>query len=124
MYWVGGDAELLSTALREDRIILTSDVEIYRAALTHGAEALLIRSRGIKDNLAEVARYMSLMHGWDPRDFLTPRAGVCTSCNGRLRRLSESSWLCQNCGKRFWVGSHWAGIARTLKGALHSLEGK
>ena len=122
-YWVGGDAELLSTALREDRIILTSDVEIYRSALARGAEALLIRSRGIKDNLVEVARYMSLRHGWDPHEFLTPKAGICTSCNGYLSKVEGSSWLCQDCGKRFWVGSHWRGITRTLQAALFTLKG-
>ncbi|MEM1518146.1 MAG: Mut7-C RNAse domain-containing protein [Nitrososphaerota archaeon] len=116
-YWEGKDEELIEIASKTGRIIVTSDVDLHRAASTKGLRSCLLQYRDIETNLAEVAKYISREFSLPIEAFLKPRITRCSLCNGLLSPELEGIWRCSSCGQRFWIGSHWRNILRTLRRA-------
>lgn len=124
-YWEGRDEELIDTASRTGRIIVTSDIELHRAASNRGLRSCLLQYRDVEGNLAEVAKYVSKEFSLPVEEFLKPRITRCSLCNGLLSPELEGIWRCNSCGQRFWIGSHWRNILRTIRRAqiaAHRLE--
>jgi len=115
------DDEILKASA--NRILLTSDEELYLRALKHGIEAYLLFGETLLEKLRSVVRRYSLS---------TDASGSrCTTCNGTLtiataEKISSSKeivpnnvddvWTCTSCGKLYWKGGHWRNIERTLRG--------
>ena len=114
------DEEILRNSA--NRILLTSDEELYRRAVRHGTEACLLQEVGLLGKLRSVSRRYGLSSKMCGRR--------CTACNGTLSRATPESipsskdilpthidevWSCARCGKLYWRGSHWKGIERTLR---------
>lgn len=118
VYWSGDDEGLLDFASRTGRVLLTSDVELHRAALKRNLRSVLLPLEGVEVQLARVALYVSAHEGIDPRSFLEPEATRCSLCNGELVPKAENLWECVACGQRYWEGSHWRRIESTLRRAL------
>lgn len=116
-YWEGKDEELIETASRTGRIIVTSDVELHRAATLRGLRSCLLRHQEVETNLAEVAAYVSKEFRLPIEEFLRPQIRRCSICNGTLSKELEGVWRCNSCGQRFWIGSHWRNILRTIRRA-------
>lgn len=116
-YWEGRDEELIERASRTGRIIVTSDIGLHRAASTRGLRSCLIHHHEIESNLAEVAAYVSRELRLPIDEFLKPRIKRCSVCNGTLSKELEGIWRCGSCGQRFWIGSHWRNILRTIRRA-------
>ncbi len=129
------DPSLIAIARTESRVLLTSDVELYRTAVARGVKSFLIKGRTEADRLANLASRFEL----DLRiDALNSR---CPTCGSELLKVPRDEarplvhqatfktyrqfWQCANpaCEKLYWQGSHWRKIhevlkkARTLKAA-------
>ena len=122
------DRELANLAKETGRVLLTRDRDLSRVKL---CRTLYIRSDRIEWQLREVV-------GAFPAD--TDRGGMtrCPRCNGELSVIQKECldemddmkeiptkvmernrvfYRCMDCGKYYWVGSHWKGIEPTLSGA-------
>jgi len=118
VYWRGDDEDLLDFASVSGRILITSDVELHRAALKRNLRSILLPLEGIEEQLATVAAYLRDRLGIDPERFLSPEATRCSLCNGELVQIGENLWECGSCGQRYWEGSHWRRINAALRKAL------
>lgn len=123
------DDELIRIALSEKRILLTSDIELYRVAASRGAETFLIKGRTNFEKLAYLARRFNI----DLKiDEMRSRCPVCGSrmelvtkreiedrVPEKTLKTYERFWVCldKNCRKIYWHGSHWKKIDEVLKKA-------
>lgn len=114
------DEEILRASA--NRILLTSDEELYRRAIKHGTEAFLLPEVTLLGKLRSVSRRYDLSSKMS--------GSRCTACNGTLVKATPENipaskdilpihvdevWSCTGCGKLYWRGSHWKGIERTLR---------
>jgi len=118
IYWNGDDGGLIEKALKEDRIILTMDRELALNAIRNGLETFYILKNDSPEVLAELAeRYGIELH-------FDPNMTRCPVCNAPLKFMNDKpreEWMCPNCGKRYWKGSHWKNIVKTIKDAEEKL---
>ena len=125
------DKELIQKAKKEDRVLLTRDVELYRQAAAKGAEAFLIENPNQTANLASLAKRFKL------RLEVNVKISRCPKCNGTIRTVSKAEvvdkipattssnynefWQCKECGQVYWRGAHWNRIEKTLEDAREAL---
>ncbi len=118
------DKELIKKAKKENRVLLTRDLELYKQTITKGADAFLVESPDQTANLAGLAKRFRFPLEVDVR------VSRCPKCNGRIKTVSKTSisnkipsttssnynkfWQCQNCGQIYWRGAHWKRIDKTL----------
>ncbi|MEM3401767.1 MAG: Mut7-C RNAse domain-containing protein [Candidatus Hadarchaeales archaeon] len=114
------DNALISRALDEGRILLTSDVQLFRKVKKAGGRCFLIKSRDVLSQLLEISKVAGKKI---ELDFENSR---CPVCNGELQvtekicvkdRVPEKVfksqmvfWSCKRCGKIYWEGKHWKNI--------------
>ncbi len=128
-----GDRELIELALRESRILLTSDSGVFLFGIVRDSElpALLV-PRGLKkqEQLAFVLNQLKL----------PARQPRCMTCGGELVEVAKElvrervpartfDWLdqfyeCNRCGKVFWQGTHWQRIAHEIQQVMNSEQSK
>jgi uncharacterized protein with PIN domain len=113
---VEADDELLAWADREDRLLVTRDVDLAERT----DRAILLQSLDVTDQLAELAT--------EGFDLSLTEPARCATCNAELHRVADGDetpgyapapaerrvWHCPDCGQHFWRGSHWADVERTL----------
>jgi len=115
------DDRLVEICLREDRVLLTSDRELYLKAVGRGVKAILTIGGDRKEKLRKIIKSMGL-------EDLVFKAYRCPMCNSLLDRVESSKvrdrlprgvaerhrfvWLCPSCGKVYWEGTHWSNILR------------
>ncbi len=116
------DDEIVETALREKRIILTRDKGILKQnAVTHG---YFLRNDDPKKQLKELVERLQLQNSFEP---LTR----CTVCNSMLQKTDKQQlesqlpsdtlryynefWQCTGCKKLFWKGSHFRHIQKLVE---------
>jgi uncharacterized protein with PIN domain len=125
------DKELIQKAKKEERILLTRDVELYRQAIAKGVEAFLVENPNQTANLATLAKRFDL------KLEVNVEISRCPKCNGPLRTVSKTEvtekipantssnydefWQCQRCGQVYWRGAHWNKIEETLDEARRAL---
>jgi len=123
------DSELIRRAVTEARILLTSDVELYRRAVADGADSFLVKGGTEAERLARIAKRFRIDLNIDTA---TSR---CPTCNATIRPIKKEQvkekvppstyevfnefWECTNrdCGKIYWQGSHWKKIGEHLSKA-------
>jgi len=126
-----GDKELLQKAKKENRVLLTRDLELYKQAIAKGADAFLIESPDQTANLAKLAKRFKFKLEIDVK------ASRCPKCNGKIRVVSKATvedkipqttssnynefWQCQSCKQIYWRGAHWERIDKTLEEARKAL---
>jgi len=126
------DDELIGISVRENRVLLTRDIELFRRAVSRGAEAFLIRGRDEVEKLAEIGEYFDLELEIDME------RSRCPKCNARIHPIPKSGvegrvppatfrfydefWECPGCGQIYWRGSHWRKINRTLSEARKKMR--
>lgn len=122
------DRELIVLSTKENRILLTRDLQLYRQAIAKGIDAFYFATEGSEERLAQLAKRYSLKLEIDMRK------SRCPVCNVRVKPISKKQaaasvepntlknydefWKCPKCGKVYWQGAHWKGIRKTLKKAL------
>lgn len=116
------DAPLAELARRENRILLTRDVELTRRKNLH---TLLIHDDKVQSQLRQVITAFELN---DAHAFTR-----CIECNAELVAIARDSVAtrvpsyvletqtnfrdCPQCGKVYWRGTHWARMRRVLSEA-------
>ncbi|MEM3507119.1 MAG: Mut7-C RNAse domain-containing protein [Candidatus Bathyarchaeia archaeon] len=123
------DNELIKIASLEDRILLTSDVRLYRVAIAKGVNAFLIKGRTNFEKLAYLAKRFNIDLKIDENNLR------CPVCGSRIELITKNKvkdivpektfknykkfWICSNkeCKKVYWKGSHWKRINEVLNKA-------
>jgi len=110
------DGELLELVRKEQRLLLTRDVQLAGRA----ERSLLLKSLDVRDQLRELRTAGFELTLTEPTR--------CALCNARLERLPDGAstpayapttaetpvWRCPSCGQHYWRGSHWDDVAATL----------
>ncbi|MCS7095328.1 MAG: hypothetical protein NZ988_05950 [Thaumarchaeota archaeon] len=118
VYAKSDDDQLLLEAEASGRVLVTSDVELFRLATRRSVRAVLVPLEGIERQLATVAQEVSRSLGLDLEQFFEPEATRCSLCNGELVGEGDGRhYVCISCGQKYWEGSHWTRIEQTLKSA-------
>lgn len=130
------DNHLLTQAKHESRILLTSDAQLYRLAISRGIDCFLISTQTESERLAHLAHRFNMNLKLDPT---TSRCPLCGSTIEQVKKeeihekvppetlkLYKSFWACTNisCAKVYWHGSHWKNIEETIRNASEILERK
>ena len=123
------DQDLVANAIKENRILLTSDVPLYRLATARGADAYLVKGRTEAERLAGLASRFRLNLSVDSAH------SRCPVCGSPLKAASKDEvrdkvpaatfnafnefWTCSSpeCAKVYWQGSHWENINAVLEKA-------
>ncbi|MBK0402419.1 Mut7-C ubiquitin/RNAse domain-containing protein [Adhaeribacter sp. BT258] len=107
------DKVIAALAQNEDRIVLTRDINLLKIkTITWG---YWLRSQHLEEQLTEVIRYFELEEKFAPFT-------RCLECNGLIlpvekqevlnelppntRKYFQEFYLCENCRKVYWKGSH------------------
>lgn len=128
--------QIVSDDSKENRILITRDVDLYRRAVKKGLEAFLLTSNSHIEQIAEITHYYNL-------DVLVdPTQSRCPQCNGQLEKVKDTNklvdlvstntlkaykdfWLCRQCNQVFWQGRMWSNIMDSvslIKDFKHELE--
>jgi uncharacterized protein with PIN domain len=121
------DEELIMTANKERRVLLTRDLELYQRAIAKGIDAFYVEGRTEAEKLAELAKRFDFLLVIDLKRSRCPR------CNTKIRPTPKEKlagkvekntftyydefWKCPKCGHIYWQGAHWEGIRATLEEA-------
>jgi len=125
------DAQLMTIAKKERRILLTRDLELYQQATAKGVDTFYLNGKTEAENLAQLAQRFKIKLDID---LTTSR---CPKCNTRVKTIPKESvadkvekstflhynefWICPKCGQVYWQGAHWIRIRKTLEEAKESL---
>jgi uncharacterized protein len=128
------DAQLLTIAKTENRVLLTRDFALYQQAISRHIEAYYVEGVTEPQRLAEVARRFGI-----PLEIDLEKSR-CPKCNTQLKpalkaeiaeKVEENTllnynefWVCTNCGAVYWQGAHWTKIRATLQDAKKNLSEK
>ena len=126
------DSELLEVAKKENRVLLTKDLELYKRAIVRGIEAFFVEGETESDRLAELAQRYALTLSVDMEK------SHCPVCNTKLKATAKENltnelekdtftyydqfWKCHNCGQVYWQGAHWKQITNTINEAKEKLD--
>jgi uncharacterized protein with PIN domain len=126
------DSELLEMAKKENRVLLSKDLALYKRAVPGKVAAFYLEGKTEPERLAEVAKRYGLILTIDMEK------SYCPVCNSKLeaapkKQLSselqkntftyyDKFWKCPNCGQIYWQGAHWKQISNTLTEAQAKLE--
>ena len=126
------DKELILKTKKEDRVLLTRDLELYRQAVAKGVEAFLIEDQNQTANLASLAKRFKFELE------VNVETSRCPKCNGRITVVKKTEvakkippttssnydefWQCSKCGQIYWHGAHWNKIDKTMGEARKTLE--
>jgi uncharacterized protein with PIN domain len=118
------DSELLELAKKENRILLTKDLELYQRGIARGLDAFYVEGKTESERLAELAKRYGL-----PLE-IDMEKSYCPVCNTKLKATPKEQlsnalekntftyydkfWKCPNCGQIYWQGAHWKKINNTL----------
>jgi uncharacterized protein with PIN domain len=125
------DAELITIAKKEKRVLLTRDLELYQQATAKGLDTFYLEGKTEAERLANLARRFKTKLEIDME---TSR---CPKCNTRVKSVPKETiadkvekktfsnydkfWECPKCGQIYWQGAHWARIRKTLNTAKESM---
>ncbi len=121
------DSELIAMAKKENRILLTRDLELYKRASANGVNTLYVEGTTEAEKLSVLAKHLAFSLT------INLKHSRCPKCNAKIRLTSKEKlagkvdkntfihykefWECSRCGNVYWQGSHWKGIYATLKEA-------
>lgn len=130
------DNDLLRSSGKPETVLLTRDEELYNRALGKRIRSVLILGNTEEARLGQLAKALGISL---EIDMASTR---CPECGSELHEISKAEatravpvksldlydrfWRCtdSDCGKTYWVGSHWKQIRHTLEEArkVASLE--
>ena len=121
------DWQMVITALREGRVILTRDSRVMKMGVISSGRvrAIFIESDNPEEQLKQVAETIDLANCGT--GFLT----ICLECNRRLEertreevkdrvppyvyKTQEKYMECPSCRKIYWRGTHWQAMSEELE---------
>ena len=129
------DDELLEIAQSQNKILLTSDLELHQRAENARVESMLLRG-SVDERVADVFQRYKI------EPMIDPSRSRCSKCNGSLTEVNKDEkekirglvfeqtlnhydkfWLCEECGSVFFQGGQWKNIEEymnRIKKLLHS----
>ena len=118
------DSEIIKTAKQEQRIVITRDEELADRCRAHDIKFILLKSDKLEEQLSQLKSVFGDV-------FSFPEKTRCPACNGELEivgkeevkekipgnvyKKKEKFWVCKECEKIYWEGSHWKNITRIFK---------
>ena len=121
------DNELMALAEKEQRVLLTRDLELCKHASAKGIDAFHVEGQTEAEKLAELTKRFGFTLTIDmkrsrcPRCnakiLLTPKEKITGKVENNTFAHYSEFWECPNCGQIYWQGAHWKGIRATLKEA-------
>jgi uncharacterized protein with PIN domain len=128
------DAELIAAAEKENRVVLTRDLELYKRALAKGIDTFYVKGQTEAEKLAGLAARFGFSLTIDLN------LSRCPKCNTKIQstpkkkladKVEENTfvyyaefWTCPNCGSVYWQGAHWKGIRATLEEAKKIMDSR
>ena len=122
-----GDDELMVISKKEQKILLTRDLELYQRSINKGINAFYVEGASEAERLAELAKHFNFSLR------VNLEASRCPKCNTRLRPVAKETiaeqvevktyanynefWQCPSCSQVYWQGAHWKKICATLNEA-------
>jgi uncharacterized protein with PIN domain len=119
------DNDIIEFTKKNKKILLTMDSELCRRARKQGLSVFLVPRRSTEEQLALLIKRFKL----DVSD--APSKVLCPLCNGMLKQVKKKDvktkvapeilskhdvfWMCKECKRVFWEGSHWERIKRNLE---------
>jgi uncharacterized protein with PIN domain len=126
------DDELIEFAATEERVLLTRDIQLLRRASVNGVEVFLIKGQTETEKLADLAKRFDIKLEIDANNSRCPKCNITIDpvSKGEIKdqvpqstfRFYNEFWICPNCDKIYWRGSHWKRIDHTLLEAKRRLE--
>jgi uncharacterized protein with PIN domain len=126
------DAQLIIIAKKEQRILLTRDLELYQQATAKGIDAFYLNGQTEEERLAELAKRFNIKLD------VNMTISRCPKCNTQVKPVSKGNvidkiekstfqyynefWECPKCGQIYWQGAHWTKIRKMLENANENLE--
>jgi len=113
------DAEMIETAKKGSRTIITRDRNLYQKAKKEEAGVIFLAGRDFLTNLKLLKSEYSIEFKSEPS------FARCAVCNGELGKINADEaakemskfelppsalWRCSKCGKIYWKGAHWKSI--------------
>jgi uncharacterized protein with PIN domain len=123
------DNELLRIAYEENMVLLTRDKELCQRAIARKIPSAIVLGETEEERLAEVAITFGVHLDVDMTETKcaecgsnlkeTPKRDIADEVPRATLKLYDRFWKCtnENCGKVYWVGSHWDRIRQTLEEA-------
>ena len=128
------DNGLLDIAHGQRMILLTRDEELHRRVLARNIPSVLVTGDKEEEKLAQLAMALQMPLDIDMAETKCPECGsdlretpkeeVSSLVPAASLELYEQFWMCRNpdCGKVYWMGSHWKQIKQTLAAAKELAE--
>lgn len=111
------DSYVLQAALKEKRILLTRDKELFKRVVKRGIQGILLEKQDETENIAYALTKNKIY-----RVSFNAKTARCSLCNGTIEPRSSTEvkkllprhvatlrskfFQCSNCGKAYWEGSH------------------
>jgi uncharacterized protein with PIN domain len=120
------DDEVLSAGIRDDRIILTSDRELFKRVVKWNARGVLIDGDTELDNLVHILSKSGINHiDLDSANSRCPECGATLSPRTPSEVTNEVPeaipsrysrfFQCTECNKVYWEGGHFARMNLIVK---------
>lgn len=121
------DNDLLRIAKAENMILLTRDEELYQRATAMKISSALMLGETEEERLAQLAITFGVQLHVDMAKTKcpdcgssveeTPKSNLADLVPQASLKEYDQFWKCtnQNCGKVYWIGSHWNRIRQTLE---------
>ncbi len=123
IYFRGLEDDLLLEETRgSSRIMLTRDKDLYQRSQKLALKSIYLESEEVKAQLSHLKRELGLK--------LYATNSRCPKCNGLLKETPKTDvqdlvpavsfnafdefWVCGDCSRAYWKGSHWVKIRETL----------
>ena len=123
IYFRGMDDNLLLDETRgSSRILLTRDRELFQRSQKLGLRSMYLESEDTNAQLSHLKTELDLE--------LSASNSRCPRCNGQLKVTPKAEvedmvpaesfnafdefWVCGDCSRAYWKGSHWEKIRATL----------
>jgi len=124
------DEDLIKTALEMNAVILTKDKALVSRALSIGLNAIEVVGKTEAERISFLLKTLRL------KPVIDPSRSRCPICNSPIREASREEvadlvpegvlrryskfWVCVNCGKVYWLGSHFRNMRKFLDSIAHS----
>lgn len=126
------DNELLYITEKEGRVLLTRDLDLFRRAKSRALETFFVEGVTKAERLAKISQRFNIKLTFDISN------SRCPICNSLIKKVEKTEvldkissgtlkyydtfWICIDCGKVYWHGSHWKNINATITKAKKLLE--
>jgi len=123
------DNNLLQSSNDPDAILLTQDEELHNRAVARKIHSVLVLGSNEETRLGQLARTLGISLEIDMSATRCPECGselheitreeAVSTVPAKSLELYDRFWRCTKgeCGKTYWMGSHWIQIRRTLEEA-------